>query len=347
MENLNNNQTERLIISFLEGNSSIEESDKLIIWINESEENRKHFMLLKNLWESSRDVPVSTEKAMKRIFQRTQFRSKTIIFWQLWQKVAAVLLFPLIIASLWLVFNKETSEKKAGSELIEVFAPFGSYTSFELPDGSKVWLNAGSSIEYPEQFSRRNRMINMTGEAYFEVKSDKNNPFLLNTPYFIVKATGTRFNVMTYLDDNQPAVTLIEGKVSVCRQDKNGNQVLISALQPDQHMIYNTLNGNSEVYTEDIYKYIAWKDGKLVFRNDPLSEVARKISRQYNVDVEIKGQSIQEYKFRASFENEPLNELLRLLKISSPIDFSETEPVFQPDGTFSKRKIIIFPVDKK
>lgn len=107
-------------------------------------------------------------------------------------------------------------------------------------------------------------------------------------------------------------------------------------------MTYDTLSEQVKIETGDTYKHFAWKDGKLVFRNDNISEVARRISLQYNIDIEIKGEEIKKYRYRATFENEPLGELLRLLKLSSPIEYSEIKPKALPDGTFSKRKIIIF-----
>jgi ferric-dicitrate binding protein FerR (iron transport regulator) len=224
----------------------------------------------------------------------------------------------------------------------KVVAAFGSFSMLELPDGSKVWLNSGSSLQYPDKFNEDNRIVYLTGEAYFEVHSDETVPFLVNTSYFTVKATGTRFSVRAEKNFRIPSVTLIEGKVSVRKLNSVENNGLITLLQPNQHMTYDTLTSQVAIQTEDTYKHVAWKDGKLVFRNDNISEVARRISLQYNVDIEIKGDEIKKYRYRATFENEPLGELLRLLKISSPIDYSEVKPKALPDGTFSRRKIIIF-----
>jgi ferric-dicitrate binding protein FerR (iron transport regulator) len=222
-----------------------------------------------------------------------------------------------------------------------VVAAFGTFSLLELPDGSKVWLNSGSSLRYPDKFSSDNRTVYLIGEAYFEVHSDKTMPFFVNTPYFTVKATGTKFSVRAEKKFLRPSVTLIEGKVAVEKPNKGAEANLIADLIPNQHMTYDTLNGHFTIQTEDTYKYVAWKDGKLVFRNDNICEVARRISLQYNVDIEIKGEQIKNYRYRATFEDEPLGELLRLLKISSPIDYQEIKQKELPDGTFSRRKIII------
>ncbi|NJO68090.1 MAG: DUF4974 domain-containing protein [Bacteroidetes bacterium] len=103
---------------------------------------------------------------------------------------------------------------------------------------------------------------------------------------------------------------------------------------------------NSHTVNGDIYKYIAWKDGRLVFRNEPLADVVKKISQIYNVDIELQGKELQNYRYRATFEEESLFEILKLLKLSSPIQYREVKREIMPNGTFTKRKIIIFPLKK-
>lgn len=346
MDTNNYTDIDSLIASFLHGDLTQEEATKLISWIRQSEKNRIHFMQIKNFWESTEELPISTDKALAKVLKQIEAGNKKITFWQVWHRAAAFLLLPLLIATLWLSLGKIKSSSQAEAQHTKISAPFGSFATFALPDGSKVWLNAGSSIEYPNRFGKKNRTVYLTGEAYFEVASDTESPFYVNTAYFNVKATGTRFNVMAYSKDGNPSVSLAEGKVAVTKTDAKGNQVVISSLKPNDHLIYNVLNGKASVQSEDTYKHIAWKDGKLVFRNDLLSDVAKKIGRQYNVDIEVVGDSVEQYRFRASFENEPLNELLRLLKISSPIDYTEIEPNPLNDGTFSRRKIIIYAANK-
>ena len=341
MSKKNLKTAESLIASFLLGNATKEETEELLSWIRKSEKNRIRFLQTKNIWDSSMEFPISTDKALLKVLKEIETGNR-FVFWKVWQKTAAILLFPLLAAFLWFGAERIDQHKSAEPKHIAIAAPYGSFTSFELPDGSKIWLNAGSRFEYPGIFNRKNRSVNLTGEAYFEVKSDADSPFTVNTPYFSVKATGTCFNVMTYPGDTLPSVSLVKGNVSVFRTGNKGNPVPITTLKPHQHVVFNTRNCNATITTEDTYKHIAWKDGKLVFRNDLLTDVVEKISRLYNVDIQVMGESVKQYRFRASFENEPLDELLRLLMISSPIDYYEIEPKALPDGTFSKRKIILY-----
>jgi transmembrane sensor len=287
-------------------------------------------------------LPISTDKALVKVLKQINSGNRRFTFWQILQRVAAILFIPLLISMLWLSAGKNFKNANSNTVYNKVVAAFGTFSLIELPDGSKVWLNSGATLRYPDKFNSDNRIVYLIGEAYFEVHSDKSMPFYVNTPYFTVKATGTKFNVRAEKNFRTPSVTLVEGKVAVQKPNSGKQNGLITMLQPNQHMTYDTLSGHVTIQTEDTYKHFAWKDGKLVFRNDNITEVARRISLQYNVDIEIKGSEIKKYRYRATFENEPLGELLRLLKISSPIDYSEVKPQALPDGTFSRRKIIIF-----
>ncbi len=342
MDKNNSGLADNLIANYLGGNASEEEILMLESWIRESDENQKYFRQFKNIWEASVELPVSTDKALAKILKQINTSDQGLTFWQLFQRVAAILFIPLLISMLWLNFGKHSNKVYSALTYNKIVAAFGTFSQLELPDGSKVWLNSGSSLRYPDKFSKDDRTVYLTGEAYFEVHSDKTMPFYVTTPYFTVKATGTKFNVRTEKNFRTPSVTLVEGKVAVQKTNTGEGNELITYLEPNQHMTYDTLTGHISVQTEDTYKHFAWIDGKLVFRNDNISEVARRISLQYNVDIEIKGDEIKKYRYRATFANEPLGELLRLLKISSPIDYQEIKPNELPDGTFSRRKIIIF-----
>jgi ferric-dicitrate binding protein FerR (iron transport regulator) len=223
---------------------------------------------------------------------------------------------------------------------------FGTIATVDLPDGTKVWLNSGSSISYPETFTDNVRSVNLTGEAYFEVKSDPYHPFYVKADGLVVKATGTKFSVMAYEKSGIKSVALAEGKVAVKTLDYKNKEQIVN-LKPSQSLRFDRANGHADILNEDIYKHYAWKDGKMVFRNDPLSEVANRISLQYNVDVEIRGEHVKQYRYYATFQKESLREVFDLLKISSPFDYKIVNQIVLPDGTFSRKKVIIYPIANK
>jgi len=342
MNDKENSSVHNLIANYLGGNPSKDEMQTLESWVRESDENLAYYRQLKNIWEATEVLPISTEKVLEKVMKRIDSGHKGISFWYFFQKAAAILFIPLLISMLWMNFGKNSKTVNSSITCNKVIAAFGTFSILELPDGSKVWLNSGSSLQYPDRFNNDDRTVYLIGEAYFDVHSDETKPFLVSTPYFTVEATGTKFNVRAEKNFRSPSVTLVEGKIAVRKTNPVKKNGLITFLQPNQHMTYDTLTNHVAILTEDTYKYIAWKDGKLVFRNDKISEVARRISLQYNVDIEIKGDKIKQYRYRATFENEPLSELLRLLKISSPIGYREVKPQIMSDGTFSRRKIIIF-----
>lgn len=346
MINSDTEHTDLLIVRVLEGCASDLESDELEEWILQSSSNRSYYMKMKNLWESAAHLPVDTEKALGRVLNRIGPVNKSVSFIQILYRIAAVLFVPLLITSLWLAFGRTGGTVDPENTDRQVIAPFGSLISFNLPDGTKVWLNTGSTLTYPEKFDEQSRTVLLSGEAYFEVHSDEQHPFYVKAKDLTVKATGTRFNVMAYDDCSTPSVALVEGKVAVMADANSDRRQQTAVLRPDQQLRYERSAGRFQIATGDSYKYIAWKDGKLVFRDDPLSEVARRISLQYNVDIIISDEVIRSYRYRATFENEPLSELLRLLKLSAPIDYSEETPVMNQDGSYGKRRIRIFATEK-
>jgi ferric-dicitrate binding protein FerR (iron transport regulator) len=348
---IDKNSQDVLITKYLAGEASEVEIIELQTWLLAEKDNLLYFQQLKNIWDNAEhDIDVNKidgDKAFNSISKRIVFKSPVPGFWFYWKKIAAVLLIPLVLGNL-LYFSFRTNNQLSKQEPVynELFAAFGTRSALKLSDGTSVWLNSGSSIKYPDRFIGNKRTVILKGEAYFEVESDVKKPFIVETTSLSVKATGTKFNVSGYDTDNEAEVTLVSGKVEVNTTDENKN-VKSSKLNINQHLSFNKVNGVTSISDEDTYKYISWKDGKLVFRNEPLSQVVKKIGQIFNCDVEIRGKNIQNYSYRATFQDESLTEILKLLKISSPIDYIELNRDPLPDGSFPRKKIIIFPINQK
>jgi transmembrane sensor len=340
---------DRIAAKYLSGNGSPEETESLQKWINESEENAKYFSQLGNVWSTEdSNCPseqIDTGSALTIVRKRISGDSVLRRLWNVWGKIAAVLIIPLV---LWSIVKQPPTpvEEVVFQEPVynEVYATFGTRTAIRLADSSLVWLNSGSSLRYPEKFTGSHREVRLNGEAYFEVKSNEQMPFIVKTANIVVKATGTKFNILGFNKDNKSEITLVTGNVSVGKVSNNGQDSLISIMVPDQHMVYNRCTGAMSINKEDTYKYISWKDGKLIFRNEPLSVVAKKISQVFNVDIEIQGSALNDYTYRATFEDESLSDILKLLEISSPIGYKELKRTPLPDGTFPRKKVIIYPL---
>ena len=279
------------------------------------------------------DVDSAHRKVMEQILHQNQpvsVRPK-LSFLHYWQQVVAILLLPLLILSAYLYFKPASQIAETYQEL---FTPYGTWSVVNLPDGSKVWLNAGSSLKYPTQFNDKQRVVSMQGEAYFEVESDKEHPFIVKTKQLTVEATGTAFNVNAYAPDHVAAVTLVKGKVAVTLDQKK-----TISLSPGEKIDYNLATSLYNVNKTNTYKWCSWKDGILIFRDDPLEYVFKRLGQTYNVEFILKDAELGKYSYKATFEGESLNEILRLLEMSAPIRCKEVSNRNTNNEKFEKQRI--------
>ncbi len=257
--------------------------------------------------------------------------------YQWYSAVAAILLIPIVIAGgIWFAEQKQQEaivvEAPVSSTL---FAPMGSRISFTLPDGTQGWLNSGSSLEYQIPFNR-NRHIALLGEAWFDVAHDADHPFEITAGNSKVKVLGTKFNLNAYPEDKYIEVVLEEGKVEF---SVSGQSSAVE-MKPDERLVFS--EGAININKTEAAKYAAWKDGKLVFRGDPMGEVARRIERWYNVDVELIDKELEKYVIRGTFQDDSLEEVFRYLSMTSPIRYRITDRKMFPDGTWQKQKVLLY-----
>jgi len=296
---------------------------------------------LEEEWESGNHKDILSEEILNGMLDRVHhlIRNKedqkrklfAYRFVRTFSKVAATLFLPLLLAGgLTIGYLLKSSDATLEQSVNSVIhAPMGSRVSFNLPDGTKGWLNSGSSLTYSIPFNS-NRNVALNGEAWFDVTHDQNHPFEISAGKSKVKVLGTIFNVSAYQEAQYIEVVLQQGKVEFY-QDNQSEKVTMA---PSQKLVFS--NGKVDVTTTDPSKYEAWTEGKLVFRGDNMAEVARRIERWYNVKVILEDQDLEKYSFRATFEDDSLEEVLRLLGLTSPIDYKMAPRVMKPDGTIEK-----------
>ena len=254
--------------------------------------------------------------------------------------ISAAVLIPLLLLNIWQWQNRALESQ---SVFTEINAPNGSRVQFNLPDGSSGWLNSGSSLKFPTRFTGKERIVVLNGEAYFNVKKDLKHNFVVHTKYSQVRALGTSFNVLSYSDiDAIEEVTLESGIVRIEKEMKDGSISKVMSLKPGQHVQMDHLLGTIKSTQNETTKYTAWIDGRLIFRNDPLERVIMNLKRYYNVEIEVEDEELIKFHFHATFEDETLFETLRLIKLSSPIDYRILPREKSLDGSYKKRKIILF-----
>lgn len=247
--------------------------------------------------------------------------------------IAGAILIPFVVFT-GIKNKRETSLAK--ETWVEIKAPAWTRAQFCLPDGSSGWLNSNSSIKYNGNFNR-DRKITLAGEAFFDVKSDKSRPFAVYTADVNVKVLGTRFNIASYDDENTVEVVLEEGKLVFTDND----MINTYTLKPGDLVVYNKILNNCTTSVVQSQKYTSWTDGKLVFRNDPLDVIARRLARWYNVDIELNVSKPEDFRWRATFVDDNLEEVLLMLKRSLHVNYSIENRQIKPDDTFPKKKVIL------
>lgn len=221
---------------------------------------------------------------------------------------------------------------------VEIKAPAWTRAQFSLPDGTTGWLNSNSSVKYNGTFIS-DRQVTLNGEAFFDVAKDIKRPFKVNANEVVVKVLGTRFNIASYADENNIEVLLEEGKLEF----NGGKEDDVRVMKPNDIIVYDKFSKNIATETVQTEKYISWKEGKLVFRNDPIDVIARRLERWYNVEVEISRNMPSDFRLRATFLDESLEEVLFFLGRSLPIDYRIENSSLKPDDTYAKKKVIINP----
>jgi transmembrane sensor len=250
----------------------------------------------------------------------------------------AAVLFPLLLIYQF-VFVPISSKSNEVIETITITSAPGMVTKTILPDGSEVWLNALSSLTYPLRFTKKERTVQLSGEAYFKVVSDERHRFNVKTPQeMVVSAYGTEFNVNAYESETNCEVTLASGQVEV---SSNAGSKATEVLMSDEKAILHVSSGNIHVVSADTYVETAWKDGKMVFRREKLDKIVARLSRKFGVDIVLDGDRLKEYEYTATFTDETLEDILDLLKRSAPITYTIHKQRQLDNDTFTRREIII------
>lgn len=256
-------------------------------------------------------------------------------FLRWFQRVAAILIVPLLLAFLAYV-NFAPKSQIEPKTLTEIQCPLGTRTKFILPDGTTGFLNSGSTLTYTLLF-RDLREVRLTGEAFFHVTKQDNLPFVVHIKNLKLKVLGTTFNVISYPDETSEEVILQTGKLEVLTKEG----LSLCLLNPDEKIAIGPTQSRGTKTQVVASQYTSWKEGKLTFRNEALDQVAKRLSRWYNAEIEIADPQLMNYTFYATFQDEQLDEVLKLLALTSPISYREVKREKNPDGTFAKRKIIL------
>lgn len=284
------------------------------------------------------DVPGAFVKVNNRLPRENSRR----LYLRYVSNIAAILFLPLLLLAIWQYYS--SSEKLSGDQISmqQITSPPGTRSQIVLPDGSKVWLNAESTIRFPIPFSGKTRNVSLIGQAFFSVQKNPEVPFIVKADNVQVKVLGTRFDVNAYPDMEKIGVVLARGKISLTTENQDHTSSKSVILHPGERAVVGRQSGEVQLSDENIDKYIAWHNGRLVFDETPMKEVARQLELWYGVKVIIKDPEILNYHFSTTFENESLYQVLELLKLSSPIEIDYQPAHYDGDGKKTYSKSIVY-----
>ena len=252
------------------------------------------------------------------IFLEVNNRIERSLRRRFWLRISAVAASVTLLFSISNYISFHEGYKKLNSQMIEMVNPMGMRSSVVLSDGTKVILNAGTTLSYPAAFVSGQREVKVNGEAFFEVSHDKEHPFIVSTSKYQVKAVGTSFNVYDYQDSPQFEAALLNGKVEVTTNAKKSSAVILT---PNQRAAL--CQGVLKVKPIENTNNYLWRKGILYF-NEPLLEVFDKLQEYYDVEFQIRNTSLTRKspyctgKFRAK---DGLEHIIRVLKETNHFDY--------------------------
>jgi len=324
----NNNLFKRDIRHFLDNTYTQEEAERVFDQLRKENLENIFDECINDAWDESKSSFSGT------ILEYYQNKKEAAVLLRRIKRThrsfSSYLLHPLLIAASIIVVCAITvgvykySQNKALQSIYTLTqsTTTGERKTISLPDGTVVTLNTCSRIKYPNKFLGKNRKVMLEGGAYFKVVHNSSMPFIVNTYYknTNIKVLGTTFNVDAYPQNKIIEATLIEGRISFEGINEKG-ETTKTILSPTEKLTYNTSTNNVFVQNVDTKDETAWMDGRIVFRNSPILEVTRKLSKLYNVDFKLDGEIIKSYSFTGDFSEDSLSQVLEYMRISSGIDY--------------------------
>lgn len=311
---------EGLLVRFYNGETTAEETARIERWMADADENRKIAEQVYYLCFASDALDarqrIDTAAAFRRVRSRIRREQWHRLFHRL-ERVAAVLLLPLVVLSGWLLVH-------VGRDLntmVEIRSTTGMVSCVTLPDDTRVWLNSDSYLRYPTRFGKERR-VTLYGEGYFDVAKDPDHKFVVEARSLEVEVYGTEFNVEAY--DDCIRTTLVSGRVGVRYDDQFLHRQLVR-MMPSQQAIYNARTGFMYLNGADVTSSTSWKEGRIVLNNTSLEDALRLIGNKYNVQFRITDDRLRGNKFTGTFSNQSLDVILRYFNISSNIRFRQLD----------------------
>lgn len=323
------NEIDALIVSYLMGEIGEDDLATLKKWAGESESNASYFDNMKELW-----VSAISEKAKDKYDARQgydRFKERVNNSSRKRRLHRSNYFYPFVTccavcAILFFIGKAIYSNSNKPLQYYYVQAPIASTASFILPDGSSIRLNAGSRLTYDSKFGKKERLVHLEGEAYFDVQHDERKTFIVTTERIRVTDLGTSFNIKDYPDDEQSEIALVQGKVSL-RTSENGCSL---EMAPGEIARVEKSSGKTTIRKGGIESAISWISGCYLFEDESLDSITKKLERGFDVNIVIKNKNATKLKFNGYFENgsESVDEILYTLSQTGKISYSKQNGIY-------------------
>ena len=332
---------EQALLDYFSGTLSPVQKQEVEAWIQETEENRKIARDIEYIYFATDTIntikSIDSTKALKEVkvrFGKKENNKRSFIL-QL-QRIAAILVIPLLISTLYYATKEEPVE------FIEIRTNPGMVATVNLPDGSKVWLNSRSYLKHPQKFTGDTRNVEMEGEAYFSVQKDKSKKFIVNTPFNLkAEVLGTEFNMEAYKESNKVVTTLVSGSVRLSFQNKNNTEETM-IMKPNDEISYNSKTRGVSLSKPYLPTLTAWKDGLVIFRNTPFEDALNVLSKRFNVEFIVKNDLLYENSFTGPFDGQHLHLILEHFRLSSGIQYKFVDPETGTDKISEKTIVELY-----
>ncbi|WP_278625998.1 FecR family protein [Parabacteroides gordonii] len=277
-----------LLHKFFAGTATLEEKEAIMHWMESDPDNKQFLLKERKLYNAvllhGEDKQVQQQAGRQQYFLRRGVAR--------FLRVAAMIVVAFGLGYFW---QSEKTERPIAMQTISV--PAGQCVNVTLPDGSNIWLNAQTTIQYPVSFNKENRQVKLDGEAYFDVAKDSKRPFIVNTKECSVEVLGTKFNIDAYSSRDKFETVLMEGSVKVSMLDDPTQAV---SLKPN-NKVYRS---NGKLLTQKVsnYERYRWKEGLICFVDEPFKVVMEDFEKFYGLTIVVNNQKVTQYLYTGKFK---------------------------------------------
>jgi ferric-dicitrate binding protein FerR (iron transport regulator) len=315
----------------LAGEATTEELQELDVMLREHPSLREHYNLLQQYFQvSAYHSSAETEQALQRTISRLNISATVTPVKKMspWKWIGAAAAAAVLIAAVALVVLRPEKRPAEVAKLMERQNGKATRATIELADGSKIWLNADSKLSYPDVFDNNTRDVYLSGEAFFDIASNPGKPFIVHLSSGSVHVLGTSFNVRAY--ENEAVQTSVKtGKVAFIPAPQEGQQPDTIYITPDEKVIYRktVMNDNEDIVKEatSAEDDKAWTEGRLVFRDRTLEDIAYELERTFGKKVSFSSDAPRYYRLTGAFQDNSLQDIMYYLARSKAFHYTITD----------------------